>query len=204
MNLTEFRQKPVYPVVYMFVVMFCFTAVLVGLARSASGRIQANKQVFFERALLVAVGAQCDELSPAAIHTKFMETVRQPTTESFGAYVYVGNGQVPIAYALPFEGQGFWSVIKGVIGIKPDGRTLTGIAFHEQSETPGLGAEIVKPRFCAQFKGFVLAVGPVPLRFAAGGSGGGSDIDAITGATQTCTRLEKILNNALMQWRDSR
>ena len=194
MILAEFRRKPVYPVVYMFVVMFCFTAVLVALARSASERIEANKRILFEKALLEAVGAEFDASSPVTIHAAFVASIKEPTPESFGAYISTN------AYALPFEGQGFWNTIKGVIGIKPDGRTITGIAFYEQSETPGLGAEITKPRFRDSFKGIVLSDGPAPLTLKQSGDAETPGVDAIAGATQTCTRLEKILNDALKEW----
>ena len=222
MDLAEFQKKPIYPVVYMFVVMFCLTTVLVAFARNAADRVEANKRILFERAVLEAVGAEFDASSPAAIHAAFVASISAPTPESRGAYVYAGRGPsgsaqdrqnalatgsstgVPpvAAYALPFEGKGFWNVIRGVIGIKSDGRTVTGIAFHEQSETPGLGAEIVKPRFRDQFKALVLVEGPVPLPLQPGGSDKDkSGVEAITGATQTCTRLEKMLNNALKRWR---
>ncbi|MFC1462286.1 FMN-binding protein [Verrucomicrobiota bacterium] len=223
--MTDLTSDPgkFYPVVYMFVVMFCFTAVLVGLARSASDRIEANREVMFEKAVLTAVGIDVEDSSPTEVHAAFTGSIRPPTAGSSGAYVYVGHGQDaratgsgtgvspvrrghrgPVAYAIPFEGQGFWNTIKGVIGVKPDGRTIAGIAFYEQSETPGLGAEIVKPRFCDQFKGLLLEEGPAPLSLKpAGAESEAPGVQAITGATQTCTRLERILNDALREWRQS-
>lgn len=199
MTLAEFRNRPAYPVVYMFVVMFCFTAVLVGLARSAADRVEANRQIMFEKAVLLALGIEVGGLSSSAVHEKFLGTVNPPTPESFGAYTSDEG------YAVPFAGQGFWNTIRGIVGVRHDGRTLTGIAFYEQSETPGLGAEIVKPRFRDQFKGVVLVDGPAPVQLRPGGAEAEPGaVHAVTGATQTCTRLEKILNDALRTWRDHR
>ena len=82
---------------------------------------------------------------------------------SGGAYTLKKDGQMA-AYALPFEGQGFWACIRGIVGIAADKKTVTGITFYEQSETPGLGAEIVRPAFRNQFKGKVLAQKEKPIR----------------------------------------
>jgi len=62
-----------------------------------------------------------------------------------------------------FEGQGFWARIRGIVGIAADRKTVTGITFYEQSETPGLGAEIVRPAFRNQFKGKLLAPKERPI-----------------------------------------
>ena len=106
-----------------------------------------------------------------------------------------------VAYALPVSGQGFWAPIKGIIGLKADRRTITGIAFYEQNETPGLGAQITTSAFTSQFKGKVLSWGDKALNIRPPGAPlGASDVEAVTGATQTSTRLEKILNDALTEW----
>ena len=108
----------------------------------------------------------------------------------------------PAAYALPIEGKGFWDTIRGVVGIAADRKTLTGISFYEQNETPGLGAEITQPKFRSQFPGKQISQTGKPLRILPVGSQlGPSDVHAVTGATQTSTRLEKFLDEALARWR---
>jgi len=110
------------------------------------------------------------------------------------------NGQI-VAYALPISGQGFWAPIKGVIGIKADRQTITGIAFYEQNETPGLGAQITKDVFKNQFNGKIISSTEKPINMKRPGDElAKSDVHAITGATQTSTRLEKIINEALKNW----
>jgi Na+-transporting NADH:ubiquinone oxidoreductase subunit C len=105
---------------------------------------------------------------------------------------------------LPIAGQGFWAPIKGIIGIGADGKTVTGIALYEQNETPGLGAEIAKAPFLDQFEGKQLAGGERPIVFCRpGASLGANEVHAVTGATQTSTRLEGIINGALDVWRSA-
>ena len=99
--------------------------------------------------------------------------------------------------------KGFWAPIKGVIGIAADRRTITGIAFYEQNETPGLGGEIIKSEFRAQFKDKRIAPQGLPLRILpVTAELDESSVHAITGATQTSNRLDKFMNEQLTLWRE--
>ena len=87
---------------------------------------------------------------------------------------------------------------KEIIGIT---FIIIGIAFYEQNETPGLGAQITKYAFKNQFNGKIISSSGKPINMRQPGSElGKSDVHAITGATQTSTRLEKIINDALIKW----
>jgi len=195
-------EKKWFPVVYMFVVTAFFSSIVIGFARVTDERVEANKDLAFEKAVLTVLpGLLEDRESRLAIHRKFVERVGPPDDRFGGACVLKDAGQV-VAYAVPMEGQGFWAPIKGIIGVKADRQTITGVAFYEQNETPGLGAQITTVEFTSQFPGKVLASGDKPIRLRSPGSAlGPSDVHAVTGATQTSTRLEKILNEALTQWR---
>jgi Na+-transporting NADH:ubiquinone oxidoreductase subunit C len=54
---------------------------------------------------------------------------------------------------LPVYGKGLWSTMQGFLALAGDGRTIKGLTFYEQGETPGLGDEIVNPQWQQQFKG---------------------------------------------------
>ncbi len=82
-----------------------------------------------------------------------------------------------------------------------DRKTVTGLVLYEQNETPGLGAEIAKAPFQDQFKDKKLGSDEKLIRFKRPGEGlGPSDVHAVTGATQTSTRLERIINASLNAW----
>ena len=51
------------------------------------------------------------------------------------------------------NGYGLWDAIYGYLAIKPDGNTIIGIAWYDQKETPGLGANIAEPSWQKQFLG---------------------------------------------------
>jgi Na+-transporting NADH:ubiquinone oxidoreductase subunit C len=198
----KLKERGWYPVVYMFGITFVCAGILVGLATGTHARVEANARIRFERALLEAVAVVIPQrASPAAVHRLFLEHLGEPAPASGDAYRLLRNGRT-VAYALPFEGQGFWDVIRGVIGIAHDGATVLGLAVYDQKETPGLGAEIAQAPFENAFAGLRLAPGRPALRVR---QGGGTDdanaVDAVTGATQTCTRLERMLNEAIAAWR---
>ena len=197
-------DKKWYPIAYMFVATAVFSTVIIGFSEVTRARVEANETLAFERAVVsVLPGLGGAELSAAEIHRQFTEDVNEPDASSGGAYTLRQNGQI-VAYALPISGQGFWAPIDGVVGIEADKQTVTGIAFYRQNETPGLGAEITKPAFRNQFQGKRLAAGERPINMRRPGAElGPSDVHAVTGATQTSTRLERIINDDLSAWRSA-
>jgi Na+-transporting NADH:ubiquinone oxidoreductase subunit C len=197
------RKTAAYPVVYMFGMTALCASALVALATSTRERVEANEQVRFERAVLEAAAATMPERPlPGVVHRLYQERVGEPSDGTGGAYRLMEGGET-VAYVLPFEGQGFWDIIRGVIGIGTDRTTVLGVAIYEQYETPGLGAEIAGPDFEGRFGQRRLAEGDRPLRLMPPGAElGAGDVHAVTGATQTCTRLERILNQAIEAWRE--
>jgi Na+-transporting NADH:ubiquinone oxidoreductase subunit C len=84
-----------------------------------------------------------------------------------------------------------------VVAVDPQGERIIGIAFTKHQETPGLGGRISEPWFQQQFRGKPIAVpasGGEPLRFVYRKPEGPREVEAITGATQTSSRLDKFLN----------
>lgn len=192
------KDKPWFPVVYMFLATACASFLLIGLARMTRARVSANEQLMFERAVLEAFPALP---LPAAseIHARFNQLFEK-APDAAGAYVCRREGAV-LGYAVPVSGRGFWAPIRGVAGVAADLATLTGLAFYDQNETPGLGARITEREFLRQFAG--LAVGPpdrpVGIRPPASVAAS-NEVHGITGATQTCRRLEQLLNRGLSAW----
>ena len=195
------RQKSWYPVVYMFVVTAFFSSILIGFSRFTREMVEANQRIAFEKAVLMALHVDMPQrMSPAEIHRVFLERISPPTPSSRGAYLLMEKDKIT-GYALPVSGQGFWDEIKGVIGIAADRKTIIGIAFYEQNETPGLGAEITRKYFREQFAGKVLSFSEKPIIVKTVGlATGENEVQAVTGATQTSTRLEKMLNDTLTRW----
>jgi Na+-transporting NADH:ubiquinone oxidoreductase subunit C len=43
---------------------------------------------------------------------------------------------------LPIYGNGLWSMMYAFVALDTDGRTVKGITYYDQGETPGLGGEV--------------------------------------------------------------
>ncbi|GEM_PF-84133 len=197
------KDKSWYPILFMFLIsMFC-ASILVGFAAFTRAKVDANAQIAFERAAIEVLPLDLPgRMSPEEVHAKFVKLLADPDSSSAGALRYMKNGKLT-TYVLAIEGQGFWAPIKGVIGINADKRTITGVSFYVQEETPGLGGEIVKPRFKKQFIGKTISEGMLPLEMRSSGAlTDKHSFNAVTGATQTSKRLAEFMNAQLVRWRD--
>lgn len=54
---------------------------------------------------------------------------------------------------LPVNGYGLWSTMYGFMALEGDGETVMGFNLYDQAETPGLGGEVVNPKWKALWKG---------------------------------------------------
>jgi len=70
------------------------------------------------------------------------------------AKVYlVKDGNTTQSIILPISGYGLWSTLYGFLALDADGQTVQSINFYDQAETPGLGGEVVNPKWRALWKG---------------------------------------------------
>jgi len=93
---------------------------------------------------------------------------------------------------LPVYGKGLWSTMLGYLSIAPDGNTIKGLRFYAHAETPGLGDQIDKEPWRAQWAGkFLYDGGNEPqIRVIKGtvpadAPGAKHMIDGLSGATLT-------------------
>jgi len=57
------------------------------------------------------------------------------------------------AVVIPVSGYGLWSTMHGYMALQADGQTVIGLNLFDQAETPGLGGEVVNPKWKALWKG---------------------------------------------------
>jgi Na+-transporting NADH:ubiquinone oxidoreductase subunit C len=115
--------------------------------------------------------------------------------------VYICGTPDGTKYIVPVYGAGLWGPIWGYVAFDSDGATIYGAYFAHQGETPGLGAEIEKPKFQDQFRGKsvydndtftsvkVAKVGQEPAQ--------GSYVHAVSGGTITSQGVQRMLENSL-------
>ncbi len=104
----------------------------------------------------------------------------------------VWNGDRLDRIILPVRGSGMWSMLRGYIALEADLNTISGMAFYEQNETPGLGDQITHEHWLEQWRGrriyddrgnprFRVSEGAV----VPGSATSGFEVDGLTGATVT-------------------
>lgn len=197
------RDRAWFPIIYMFVITLLLSAVLILFGSATRQRVKNNERIAYERAVIQSLPIDLPaRLSTSQIHQIYITNVYDTTEASAGALRYIKHDTL-VGYALPIQGPGFWAPIKGVIGIAADGKTITGVSFYEQNETPGLGGEITKMEFREQFVGKQISQSGMPVQFrAATDPLDENSVHAITGATQTSNRLSRFLNEQLAIWRE--
>ncbi len=89
------------------------------------------------------------------------------------------------------DGQGYADKLELLVGVDADVQKITGLFVLEQKETPGLGNNIVQPKWRGQFTGKSTGT---PLKVVKGGEAGPANIDAITGATISSRSVTNIVN----------
>ena len=105
------------------------------------------------------------------------------------------------AIILPVRGYGLWGTMKGYLALEPDLQTIIGLEFFEHIETPGLGGEIVNPRWKAIWKGKEIfsESGEVLISVIKGSVDKSSknskyQVDGLSGATITSNGVTNLLS----------
>lgn len=90
---------------------------------------------------------------------------------------------------LPIVGSGLWDLMYGFIGLAPDLNTVRSVVYSDLKETPGLGAEVLNPKWKALWPGKKMYndQGEAVIQLVKGGSKEGDvhGVDALSGATLT-------------------
>jgi len=172
-----------YSVIFMVVLTVVFISILAYLNDSTSEIIETAGQINEKESILYVLGIEHGS-SIEGIQSAYEEGVIE---ETFG-FVAKKSG----IQAFFFSGSGLWGDIEGFISISGDMKSLEGLTFTKQSETPGLGGRIEEMWYKEQFRGVEIDTdkgSPLVYRPEPGGN-----VDAISGATSTSKAVLKILN----------
>ncbi len=187
-----------YTVLFSFIVAFVFVFFLSIAYGATKGKVAENKRLIEAKAYLSAAGIPVK--NPKETEKIFKE--RFPHFNPSAPYneTVVRGKEVIVS---PFQGNGLWGTIRGVIGVSKDVRRMIGLSIISHNETPGLGGRIDEKWFQDQFRGENITNGIVVRR--GGGTGDknpdNGEVDGITGASRTSSALEVIINNKIKELR---
>ena len=145
-------------------------------------QIYQNNQKDIEKALSVLM-PDCSYSETTDKNGELIQEFNIQNTDSVVHQVFEAQkDNDTIGYIIVLDTKGYVDKIGLRVGIKADG-TVSGIVIGENSETPGLGANISKDSFLNQFNGL-----NTPLDV--------NKIDRITGATYSSNYVTQGINTA--------
>jgi Na+-transporting NADH:ubiquinone oxidoreductase subunit C len=195
-------KNNVYTLFYAGVLGTVCSLLLTAVASFTAPYQQANKEAEKNRNILGVLKVPYPaESSSQELVKIFEDNVRQEKLGELDIYRYVppqDSGSDETA-AVSFEGPGLWGPVKGFLALDKQMRTIRGITFYEQEETPGLGGEIAADWFRQRFvgKSIVDAAGKPGIIISSSEGQAPNKIDAISGATMTCDKVQAMLNEAI-------
>ncbi len=212
-----------YTLIYAAVLVVIVAFLLSFVASTLKARQDDNERLDKKAQILSAIGVNDDDTQAA--YDKYVraeqivnangEVVKteggfdvdfnkQADDNNLPVYVCEKDGQTK--YIIPLRGNGLWGPIWGYIGLKEDKNTIEGIYFAHESETPGLGAEIVTDKFRDPFKdkqikknGEVVSVAVLKKGLTADGQ---DQVDAISGGTITSNGVNEMLKTCLAKYKN--
>ncbi|QBY05125.1 Na(+)-translocating NADH-quinone reductase subunit C [Thalassotalea sp. HSM 43] len=112
---------------------------------------------------------------------------------------FVKNGAGTIeTVILPIVGSGLWDLMYGFVGLESDLNTVKSVVYSDHKETPGLGAEVMNPKWKALWPGKKMFNdnGDIAIRMVKGGAKADDvhGVDGLSGATLTSVGVEKTIH----------
>ena len=138
----------VYTIVYATILVIVVAVLLALVSQGLASRQEANRRLDTQKQILTALNVDFSKADPAEL---YYTLVKEEKADGQDLFVATINGETK--YVLSLKGQGLWGGIWGYIALNDDKNTIYGINFGHESETPGLGGEIVTENFRSRFFG---------------------------------------------------
>ena len=190
-----------YTIIYASIIVVIVAVLLALVSQVLSPRQEANRLLDQQKQILVALNQNYDNTDPAALYLSLVND----TIDVNGAPVFVANIEGNTKYVLKLHGAGLWGGIGGYLALDADKNTIYGVNFNHESETPGLGGEIVTEKFRSQFIGKHIRnaageVVSVAVLKAGKMAEGQEQVDALSGATITCDGVSTMIATNLAEY----
>ncbi len=123
--------------------------------------------------------------------------INRRANESVVYLIKNDQGQVETVI-LPIIGMGLWDLMSGFVGLETDLNTVKSVVYAEHKETPGLGAEVLNPKWKALWPGKKIfdEQNNLAIKITKGPAKAGDvhGVDGLSGATLTSVGVEKTIH----------
>ena len=211
------KENGAYIFVYTSVIIVIVSLLLSFTSGALKSRQAANMELDKKKQILSSLPAvNLEGADAAALYTTYIKkyvmlNANGEITKEVDDFNYkVNEGEFPLyvaeiegqtKYIIPLNGAGLWGAIWGYIALNDDKNTVYGVYFSHASETPGLGANIVTPKFRDQFVGKEVmkegSFASIAVMKAGQTAEGQDQVDAISGGTITSKGVESMLKNCI-------
>ena len=135
-----------------------------------------------------------DNAASYDIKKRIINVDKNGITKSYTVYDALDKTGTVAGHVVKAVGQGYGDRIELILGLDPEGKTITGLYILDQKETPGLGNKIQDDDWRNQYIGKSTES---PLEVFKGKSVKANEIDAISGATISSRAVTDIVNTAM-------
>lgn len=178
----------------------------VELAQTSDDLVRSTFEQYVSEAIIVNTKGETLSTDAAqAFNIELKKELKKDAAERMLPVFICNHPDGTKKYVVPTYGAGLWGPIWGYVALEADGNTVAGAFFAHQGETPGLGAEIEKPKFQSQFKHKALYINgefkPIEVMKAGQKPTSGAEyVDAISGGTITSKGVQAMLHDCLTDY----
>jgi len=200
---SKFDRDGISNTLFVAVGLSLICSVLVASAAVVLKPVQKkNQEEFWKRIVLEVAGLMRPDADIATLFAAIQPTrVEIANGEQLEVFLHSENGELR-QIILPVSGPGLWSTMYGYLAVAPDGNTIKGIRFYDHGETPGLGDQVDRESWRAQWVGKEIygdselpQIRVVRGFVAADASGETSkhEVDGLSGATLTGNGVTRLV-----------
>ena len=132
--------------------------------------------------------------NPFQISQRILNIDKNGIIKSYMVYDALDKTGNTAGHVVKASGQGYGDRIELLLGLDPEGKTITGLFILEHKETPGLGDKITEDEWRNQYVGKYSDSSLVVIK---GKSVNDNEIDAISGATISSRAVTDIINGTI-------
>ena len=211
------KENNVYIFIYMSVIIIIVSLLLSFTSGALKSRQELNMELDKKKQILSSLPAvNLEGANAEALYVTYIkkyvilngagEITKEVVDINYTAskeeiQLYIAEVEGQTKYIIPLNGAGLWGAIWGYVALNEDKNSIYGIFFSHASETPGLGANIVAPKFRNQFVGKEVMKNGVFTSIAVMKIGQQAQhqdqVDGISGGTITSKGVESMLKNCI-------